>query len=56
MAEPKKIAAIVSTYFSHSHADLIVSKFATGFPTDQGDLKPKVDSLVKTRFEEVPAI
>lgn len=43
MAEPKKIAAIVSTYFSHSHADLIVSKFATGFPTDQGVLKPKVD-------------
>ncbi len=43
MAERKKIAAIVTTYFPGSHADLIVSKFAAGFPTDDGLLAPQVD-------------
>ena len=46
MAERKKIAAIVTAYFpaSHgSHADLVVSKFARGFPTSDGLLEPKVD-------------
>lgn len=43
MAERKKIAAIVTTYFENSHADLIVSKFAAGFPTAGGVIEPKVD-------------
>ena len=46
MAERKKIAAIVTAYFpaSHgSHADLIVSKFARGFPTGDGFVEPQVD-------------
>ena len=46
MAERKKIAAIVTAYFpaSHgSHADLIVSKFARGFPTGDGLVEPQVD-------------
>ena len=43
MADRKKIAAIVTTYFSGSHADLIVSKFATGFPTGDGIVAPRVD-------------
>ena len=46
MAERKKIAAIVTAFFpaAHgSHADLVVSKFARGFPTSHGLLQPKVD-------------
>ena len=43
MAERKKVAAIVTTYFPHSHADLIVSKFAAGFPTRDGLIEPSVD-------------
>ena len=39
----KKIAAIVTTYFPGSHADLIVSKFAAGFPNQNGLQKPRVD-------------
>lgn len=43
MAERKKIAAIVTAYFPRSHADVVVTKFLKGFPTDEGLLAPKVD-------------
>ena len=46
MAERKRIAAIVTAYFpaAHgSHADLVVSKFARGFPASDGVVEPKVD-------------
>ena len=43
MAERKKIAAIVTSYFPRSHADVIVTKFLKGFPTDEGLLPPEVD-------------
>lgn len=43
MAERKKIAAIVTSYFPRSHADVIVTKFLKGFPTDDGLLSPEVD-------------
>ncbi len=43
MTERKKVAAIVTTYFPHSHADLIVSKFVEGFPTGGGLIEPSVD-------------
>ena len=43
MAERKKIAAVVTTYFPPSHADVIVGKFVRGFPTDEGLLPPQVD-------------
>ena len=39
----RKIAAIVTTFFSGSHADLLVSRFVKGFPTRSGVLEPKVD-------------
>ncbi len=43
MTERKKIAAIVTTYFQGSHADLIASKFMEGFPTAEGLVPPSVD-------------
>jgi len=43
MAERKKIAAIVTAYFPRSHADVVVTKFLKGFPTDEGLLSPEVD-------------
>lgn len=43
MAERKKIAAIITSYFPRSHADVIVTKFLKGFPTDEGLLPPEVD-------------
>ena len=43
MPERKKIAAIISTFYPASHADVIVSKFVKGFPTDEGLLPPEVD-------------
>jgi len=42
MAEPKKIAAIITEYRPNSHADVIVTKFLKGFPTDQGLIAPRV--------------
>ena len=52
MAERKKIAAIVTTYFQGSHADLIVSKFLEGFPTVDGLVQPSVD-LVSMYMDQV---
>jgi hypothetical protein len=43
MAERKRIAAIVTTYYPASHADVIVSKFLKGFPTDEGLIPPRAE-------------
>ena len=43
MSERKKIAAIVTTYYPFSHADVILTKFLKGFPTDSGLINPEVD-------------
>ncbi len=43
MADRKKIAAVITSYFPRSHADVIVTKFLKGFPTDEGLLLPEVD-------------
>jgi len=43
MNERKKIAAIVTTYYPFSHADVILTKFLKGFPTDSGLLTPEVE-------------
>ena len=39
----KRIAAIVTEYFAGSHADVIITKFLKGFPTDDGFQAPRVD-------------
>ena len=56
MADRKKIAAVITSYFPRSHADVIVTKFLKGFPTDEGLLPPEVDIvsiyLDQTHFRE----
>ncbi|MSS72495.1 MAG: hypothetical protein EXS64_13530 [Candidatus Latescibacteria bacterium] len=54
MPERKKIAAIVTEYRPNSHADVIVSKFLKGFPTDDGLIAPRVDvaSMYIDQFPE----
>ena len=39
----KKIAAVITEYRPRSHADVIVSKFLKGFPTDEGLCAPRVE-------------
>jgi hypothetical protein len=39
----KRIAAVVTTYYPASHADVIVTKFLKGFPTDDGLIPPQID-------------
>ncbi|MBI2193313.1 MAG: hypothetical protein HYU36_15160 [Planctomycetes bacterium] len=42
MGEPKKIAAIITTCYRWSHADVLLDKFLYGFPTDEGLIAPRV--------------
>src|SRR5260370_31001228 len=39
----KKIAAVITTYFPYSHADVIVTKFMKGIPTDEELRAPRVE-------------
>ncbi|MCC6442417.1 MAG: hypothetical protein IT210_03055 [Armatimonadetes bacterium] len=43
MPDRKKIAAVITSYFPYSHADVIVTKFLKGIPTDAGLVKPRVE-------------
>ena len=52
MPAPKKIAAIITTYFQHSHADVIATKYMKGFPTDTGHQMPRVE-LVSIYLDQV---
>ena len=54
MAERKKIAAIITTYYPHSHADVIVTKFLKGFPTDEKLEEPQVE-IVSMYLDQVHA-
>ena len=50
----KKIAAIVTTYFPYSHADVIVTKFMKGIPTDEGLRVPRVE-LASIYLDQIDA-
>jgi hypothetical protein len=54
MVERKKIAAIITEYRPHSHADVIVTKFLKGFPTDEGLIAPrtKLASMYVDQYPE----
>jgi hypothetical protein len=54
MPDRLKIAAIITEYRPLSHADVIVTKFLKGFPTDQGLIPPRVDiaSMYVDQFPE----
>ncbi|MFN8491067.1 MAG: hypothetical protein U0350_25960 [Caldilineaceae bacterium] len=54
MSTPKKIAAIITEYRKYSHADVIVSKFLRGFPTDEGIVPARVQiaSMYVDQFPE----
>jgi len=51
----KRIAAIITEYRSLSHADVLVTKFLKGFPTDEGLQPPRVQiaSMYIDQFPEV---
>ncbi len=51
----KKIAAIVTEYRPLSHADVIVTKFLKGFPTDAGLQTPRVD-IASMYIDQFPSI
>ena len=54
MPDRKKIAAIITEYRPNSRADVMVTKFLKGFPTDEGLIPPRVDvaSLYIDQFPE----
>ena len=52
MENQKKIAAIITTYFQHSHADVIATKYMKGFPTDEGHRMPRVE-LVSIYLDQI---
>jgi hypothetical protein len=53
MAEPKKVAAVVTEYRRHSHADVIVGKIIEGFNYD-GGARPNLQ-LVSLFVDQFPA-
>ena len=50
MPKRKKIAAIITEYRPLSHADVIVTKFMKGFPTDDRLIQPRVGSETDTNL------
>ena len=53
MSEKKKITAIVTEYRPRSHADVIVTKFLHGFPTDDGLKAPRVE-IASLYLDQIP--
>ena len=54
LSQPIKIAAIVTEYRRFSHADVIITKFLKGLPTDQGLIPPRIQiaSLYVDQFPD----
>jgi hypothetical protein len=53
MADRKKIAAIVTSYFPYSHADVIVTKLMKGIPTDHQGLRPPRVELASLYLDQI---
>ena len=55
LSQPIKIAAIVTEYRRFSHADVIITKFLKGLPTDQGLIPARVQiaSLYVDQFPDI---
>ena len=51
----KKVAAIITEYRPYSHADVLVGKYLTGFPTDEGFFPPRTD-LVSVYIDQFPDV
>ena len=49
----KKVAAVITWYKPLSHADVIVTKYLTGFPTDEGFFPPRTE-LVSMYVDQFP--
>ncbi|MBI2299221.1 MAG: hypothetical protein HYU66_09830, partial [Armatimonadetes bacterium] len=47
------ISAVITTYFPYSHADVIVTKFIKGFPTDDDGLREPRTQLVSAYLEQI---
>ncbi|MCZ6681340.1 MAG: hypothetical protein O7E52_29350 [Candidatus Poribacteria bacterium] len=52
MSERKKIAAIITTYFPRSHADVVATKYMKGFPTNEGFRHPRV-KLISIYLDQI---
>ena len=52
METKKKVAAIITTYFPNSHADVIATKYMVGYPTDE-DLQPPRVELVSIYLDQI---
>jgi hypothetical protein len=50
----KKLAAVVTTYFPYSHADVILTKFMKGIPTDEELREPRVE-LTSIYLDQIDA-
>ncbi len=53
MSQPRKIAAIITEYRPNSHADVVVTKFLKGFPTDEGLIPPRTQ-VVSMYVDQFP--
>ncbi len=51
MTRPR-VAAVLTAYFPHSHADVILTKLLRGLPTDDGLLEPSID-IVSMYLDQV---
>lgn len=51
--QPKQIAAICNAYYPASHADVLITRFMEGFPTDEKLILPTV-KIVSLYIEQYP--
>lgn len=49
----KPVGAVITVYFPYSHADVIVTKFIKGFPTDDDGLRPPRTKVVSAYLDQL---